>query len=874
VIFTLRDGSELIELPPGVTAAITIKNGYNGTGCVDACVIDHVNNTITYMPTVEALSIEGNIECTLHVFDADGAVIGGPTFIFAVSEGDNANTEREVGDALEASTSWDIIAETVSKAEAAAKSAKDAEDYANRAKTALGNATLKASEAEASAAAALAHQRTANINATNAATSAGAAATSAVEALAAAEQAAAQAAAQAAEQVLEKTNENAGRAEAAVGNCEDIALGMQELYELAVGFSEEAQSAAGSAQSAYLRAQKEADRATEYGTSLLVQETGNDDRKVMSQDASTKAFVGRSEVISYIVQEIAKIVANAPADFDTLKEIADYIASDKTAAAEINSKLSKHEKEILDNRTAIENLPELVQETGDRTDAVMSQKAVTEAFAVPDYVKTEADVVAKRILSLQNEHTFTFAVITDAHINYGNPTFAEQTAESIKHASMAINRVASQIGIDFMCNLGDSLWGSNEDVDLAKNEQLLLNQAIFDAFKGYPNFRLIGNHDANLWNYCIPTTAIYSMNGRYNTFDEVGQTKIRGYGYKDFEQFKVRVIGMNTSDYIDNKGGYYLSDEQMLWFMSALDLSNKTDAEEWQVLLLSHFPLDFPAAETETSKDVMAILASYKNGTSVTTNAGSYDYNGKNKAQIICNIHGHIHNFSRGLMENGVLRVCTPNTCFYNNGSSGTGVDANYMPNESYNKIAKSAKDTTVTFYTIDTENKIIYSTNYGAGYDRGLTYDGEELELEPFEEVVSDVAVAPRSQWTHTASTHDTFLGANNSALAIGVSTPNEFTEFTDRENNALYVMPVPAKAKKVIVTNSDGVAYKYGFMLYNAVDGLLNRVLDSGWTTETEYSFAKGVATYITISATTQDGAFVSYGFDDTQITVTFTN
>lgn len=515
----------------------------------------------------------------------------------------------------------------------------------------------------------------------------------------------------------------------------------------------------------------------------------------------------------------------------------------------------------------------MLEEIGEAKEYVDQAVASVKEGEVPDYVNAEADAVVKRILPLQNENTFTFATITDAHVNYGEPAYSEPTLDGIKHAGMAINRVASQIGIDFMCNLGDNLWGTNEDVDLAKNEQLLLNQAIYDAFRGYLNFRLIGNHDANLWNHCIPTASIYSMNGRYNTFDEVGPTKIRGYGYKDFDHIKVRVLGMNTSDYIDGKGGYYVSDEQMLWLMSALDLSDKTDADEWQVLLLSHIPLDFPTTDTDTCHNIMAILEAYKNGTSVTVAAGSYDYSGKNKAEIICNIHGHIHNFSRGLMGNGVLRVCTPNTCFYNNGSPGVGVDEPYQPNESYNKIANSAKDTTVTFYTIDTKNRVIYSTNYGAGYDRAFTYDGVELHEDPFEEVVADLAIAPRSQWTHTASTHETILGLNNAAMAIGVSTPNDFA-FTDRDNNPVYVMPVPYKAKKVTVTNTDSVAYTYGFMLYNAVDGLLSRVLDSGWTNETEYSFAKGVATYITISAKTQDGAFVPWGYDDSQVTVTFSN
>lgn len=39
-------------------------------------------------------------------------------------------------------------------------------------------------------------------------------------------------------------------------------------------------------------------------------------------------------------EEVAKIVDDAPEDFDTLKEIAEYIASDKTGAAQINNAIS------------------------------------------------------------------------------------------------------------------------------------------------------------------------------------------------------------------------------------------------------------------------------------------------------------------------------------------------------------------------------------------------------------------------------------------------------------------------------------------------------------------------------------------------------
>lgn len=45
-------------------------------------------------------------------------------------------------------------------------------------------------------------------------------------------------------------------------------------------------------------------------------------------------------------EEVAKIVANAPDDLDTLKEIADYIASDKTGAAQMVAKIDANAKAI------------------------------------------------------------------------------------------------------------------------------------------------------------------------------------------------------------------------------------------------------------------------------------------------------------------------------------------------------------------------------------------------------------------------------------------------------------------------------------------------------------------------------------------------
>lgn len=56
----------------------------------------------------------------------------------------------------------------------------------------------------------------------------------------------------------------------------------------------------------------------------------------LNADSNTEGSVKKT-----VSEAVALIVAGAPADFDTLKEIADYIAADKTGAAEMSAAISK-----------------------------------------------------------------------------------------------------------------------------------------------------------------------------------------------------------------------------------------------------------------------------------------------------------------------------------------------------------------------------------------------------------------------------------------------------------------------------------------------------------------------------------------------------
>ena len=66
----------------------------------------------------------------------------------------------------------------------------------------------------------------------------------------------------------------------------------------------------------------------------------------LSFDEEYNPTSNKAATVRTVINKMAEIVANSPADYDTLKKIADYIASDKIGAAEINNKLSQHTKQI------------------------------------------------------------------------------------------------------------------------------------------------------------------------------------------------------------------------------------------------------------------------------------------------------------------------------------------------------------------------------------------------------------------------------------------------------------------------------------------------------------------------------------------------
>ena len=343
---------------------------------------------------------------------------------------------------------------------------------------------------------------------------------------------------------------------------------------------------------------------------------------------------------------------------------------------------------------------------------------------IPDYVKTEAESVIDRVIAVQGNRTFTFAAITDLH--YGSWGYYEgitDYADGIKHACQALKYIDERIKLDAVAVLGDYTDGmAHNQYETAIHDFKGVN-GVLDKLRFAPNLRLQGNHDF----VAEKSPIAYRYIGAYSDGAVEWGNPLGGYFYKDFSVQKLRVICLNTSE--TGNGGVYCSDDQYNWFVRSLDLSAKEKADEWQTLILSHVPIDM---WTEGGKyRFVYLLDAYKKGTTWTDGTISCDFsNGKNKAKLVGNIHGHVHNFKMDKLYLGnieeststqtdVWRMATPNACFGLENKDYTG----FKEDTTYTKTANSADDTAFCVYCVDLDTCTIKAICYGAGYDRELVY-------------------------------------------------------------------------------------------------------------------------------------------------------
>lgn len=360
---------------------------------------------------------------------------------------------------------------------------------------------------------------------------------------------------------------------------------------------------------------------------------------------------------------------------------------------------------------------------------------------IPSYHREEAKRVVEQLIDLKVKHpnNIIFGTISDNHVDKTTAS----TMTSARHAVYALEAVGSMV-CDFIANLGDNVVGKDIDNDTDYANAVYMENVSRYAMSNITAYNLVGNHCKS-----NSTQKLYDLIGKYNVFDVYATTKIRGFGYKDYTNKKVRVIALNTCDYWNGQGGNGMSYEQKDFLMKALDLSAKSNYSDWTIIILSHIPLDYLGGDYNKGADLKAILKAYNNGTtaSITVNSSyanaqgeaskysgtlTYNYSGKNAPRVI-NIHGHVHTNCYGNLtfiddntKLDMVRMATPNSSFNGNcgGESRYPTEGNYSTDkDEVKKVANSKADTSATFYLIDLDEQKIYAVGYGADIDRTVIY-------------------------------------------------------------------------------------------------------------------------------------------------------
>ena len=360
----------------------------------------------------------------------------------------------------------------------------------------------------------------------------------------------------------------------------------------------------------------------------------------------------------------------------------------------------------------------------------------TDSEYVPSYLSQQVEKMLLKVSEYQSDDSFVFIAASDAHYKTGD----SNSETGLKHMSQAMKLITESYPVDFAAYLGDmTSGGGSKDIAESKSEIMKVNSALFSSLHALPSFVCHGSEDYLLNSFhrndgCINQTDIRNLITAQNKNIAEGSGNIeRGYFFRDINDRKVRVICLNTSDTYGSdltatSETALMSSEQLQWLCQSLDLSGKADAEKWGIVLLGYHPLDMIGKFSVAVR----ILESYVGGTAinvVTENGANivYNFSGKNKAKILGQFHGHLHNYRvEFITGSNIPLVCIPNASFYNNNfysndSYTQEENLAYSEAVTYNKRVNTAHDTSFCVIVIDKESGKINAVHYGAGVDRTI---------------------------------------------------------------------------------------------------------------------------------------------------------
>lgn len=356
---------------------------------------------------------------------------------------------------------------------------------------------------------------------------------------------------------------------------------------------------------------------------------------------------------------------------------------------------------------------------------------------IPANIKSAAMEIVNKVNEVRKSDSIVFMAMADSHHTGEQSDTGWQTLTNLGnlHAGMAAKVLSYALNLDFVCHLGDMTFGHGTTTSEQLHQQIgEMNGWLDEAWAGVPRFQTVGNHDTGYYAYensGVPMETneyLFSVFGKYCEGSVYG-SETYGYCYRDFEDKKLRVICLNTSEGDSLNASYECSPAQLLWFAQALkSVGAKTG---WSVIVIGHYPLDYVGMHDATS-----VVKAYIDGSSIALNGATVNFSGSNNAKFVANFHGHTHCFkvarlntldtsTKKASEYDALRVGIPNTGFYrNNHQEGPNAYGLYFEEDvTYDKVNDGIHDTAFVVNVITPSEEVIHSFCYGAGYDRVIGY-------------------------------------------------------------------------------------------------------------------------------------------------------
>lgn len=369
---------------------------------------------------------------------------------------------------------------------------------------------------------------------------------------------------------------------------------------------------------------------------------------------------------------------------------------------------------------------------------------------IPDYAYAEASAVASTVNARQNDNSVVFAFMADAHCGYY--TDVENQATTL--AGQMLGVIEQSVPLDFVVHGGDMANGAWDTTNEMTHTQISAYADIMDSANiDAPSIWIPGNHDDAPYMATadrLSQDEVYELIGSRNTLSGTVHPEGCNYGYLDLEDKHLRIIYLDTDDkrtwgtiQVGNGesapeflNAHNISGDQLQWLATyALDFSAKSNAAEWNIVIVSHVALNVSGNITDavsgvnysySTANAAKVLSDYRTGNSGTvTHNGvtvTYDFSAnQSRAAILCYVYGHGHKFCSEMI-NGVVSIGCPNIM---NGRERVSFDEN-----TYTKTPGTANGTSFCVITIDRDHSKIYADCVGVGPDRTFDYT---LEASPY---------------------------------------------------------------------------------------------------------------------------------------------